>query len=66
MIKVAVLDDYQSAFNEIIDIEKLKNKFDFKIFNKAFDDENEVIEALGEFEALFITVSYTHLRAHET
>ena len=54
MIKVAVLDDYQSAFKEIIDVEKFKNKFDFKIFNVAFIDENETIEALEEFEALFI------------
>ena len=29
MLKVAVLDDYQSAFEEIVDIEKLKNKFNF-------------------------------------
>ena len=54
MIKVAVLDDYQSAFEEIIDIEKFKKKFDFKIFNEAFNDENEAIEVLEEFEALFI------------
>ena len=54
MIKVAVLDDYQNAFEEIIEIEKLNNKFDFKIFNEAFNDENEAIEALEEFEALFI------------
>ena len=54
MIKVAVLDDHQSAFEEIVDIEKFKNKFDFKIFNEAFNDENEAIEALEEFEALFI------------
>ena len=57
MIKVAVLDDYQNAFEEIIDIKKLKNKFNFKIFNEAFNDENVAIEALEEFEA----VSYTHL-----
>ena len=54
MIKVAVLDDYQNAFKEIVDIEKFKDKFDFKIFNEAFNDENEAIEALEEFEALFI------------
>ena len=54
MIKVAVLDDYQSVFEEIIDIEKFKKKFDFKIFNEAFNDENEAIEVLEEFEALFI------------
>ena len=54
MIKVAVLDDYQSAFEEIVNIEKLKTKFDFKIFNEAFNDENEAINALEEFEALFL------------
>ena len=46
MIKVAVLDDYQNAFEEIIDIEKFKKKFVFKIFNEAFNDENEANEAL--------------------
>ena len=54
MIKVAVIDDYQSAFKEIINIEKFKDKFDFQIFNEAFNDENEAIEVLEEFEALFI------------
>ena len=54
MIKVAVLDDYQSVFEEIVDIEKIKDKFDFKIFNENFNDENEAIEALEKFEALFI------------
>ena len=54
MIKVAVLDDYQSVFKEIVDVEKFKNKFDFKIFNEAFNDEDDTIEALEEFEVLFI------------
>ena len=54
MIKVAVLDDYQNAFEEVIDTEKLKNKFDFKIFNETFNGEDDTIEALEEFEALFI------------
>ncbi len=54
MIKVAVLDDYQSAFEEIINIEKFKNKFDFKIFNEPFNNENETIQALDEFEVLFL------------
>ena len=48
MIKVAVLDDYQNAFEEIIEIEKLKNKFDFKIFNEAFNDEKEAIEIAND------------------
>ena len=54
MIKVAVLDDYQDAFIQIIDVSKYKDKYHFKIFNEAFNDENEAIEALEEFEALFI------------
>ena len=48
MIKVAVLDDYQNVFEEIIDIEKFKNKFDFKIFNEAFNDEKEAIEIAND------------------
>ena len=54
MIKVAVLDDYQSAFKEIVNVEKVKDKFEFKIFNETFNDEIEAIAALEEFEALFI------------
>ena len=54
MIKVAVLDDYQNIFTEIVNIEKFKDKYNFKIFNEAFNDENEAIVALEEFEALFI------------
>ena len=54
MIKVAVLDDYQNIFTEIVNIEKFKEKYNFKIFNEAFNDENEAIVALEEFEALFI------------
>ena len=54
MIKVEVLDDYQNIFKEIVDIERFKDKYNFKIFNEAFNDENEAIVALEEFEALFI------------
>ena len=54
MIKVAVLDDYQNAFQQIVDIEKYKDKFDFKVFNEPFTDEKEAGVALEDFEALFI------------
>ena len=37
MIKIAVLDDYQNAFQQIVEIEKYKEKFDFKIFNDKFE-----------------------------
>ena len=61
MIKVAVLDDYQDAFRQIIEIEKYKNKYDFKIFNEPFVNENETILALENFEALFIMRERTPL-----
>jgi D-3-phosphoglycerate dehydrogenase len=54
MIKVAVLDDYQNAFQQIVDKEKYKDKFDIKVFNEPFVDEKEAIVELEDFEALFI------------
>ena len=54
MIKVAVLDDYQNAFQQIVEIEKHKDKFDFKVFNEPFVDEKEAAVELEDFEALFI------------
>ena len=54
MIKVAVLDDYQNAFSQIINTEKYKDKFEFKVFHEPFTDEKEAIVELEDFEALFI------------
>jgi len=54
MFKVAVLDDYQNAFQQIVEVEKYKDKFNFKVFNETFADEKEAIVALEDFEALFI------------
>ena len=54
MIKVAVIDDYQNAFQQIVDIEKYKDKFDFQVFNEPFVDEKEAAIELEDFEALFI------------
>ena len=54
MIKVAVLDDYQDVFKQIIDIQKYKKKYDFKVFNEPFLNENDAVVALEEFEALLI------------
>ena len=61
MIKVAVLDDYQDAFKQIVEIEKYKDRFDFKIFNEPFVNENEAILALENFEVLFIMRERTPL-----
>ena len=54
MIKIAVLDDYQDVFRHIVDIEKYKDKFEFKIFTNPFIDEKEAIVELEDFEALLI------------
>ena len=54
MIKVAVIDDYQNAFQQIVEVEKYKDKFDFKVFNRPFAEEKEAIIELEDFEVLFI------------
>ena len=54
MIKVAILDDYQNAFQQIVEIKNFSEKFEFKIFNNSFKDEKEAAVELEEFEALFI------------
>ena len=54
MIKIAVLDDYQDVFRQIVDVEKYKDKYDFKIFNNPFLEEKDAIIELEDYEALFI------------
>ena len=54
MIEVAILDDYQDVFKQIVDLDKYKNKYNFKVFTEPFMSENEAILALENFEALFI------------
>ena len=54
MIKVAILDDYQNAFEHIVEIDKYKDKYDFKVFNDPFASEEEAGVALEEFDALLI------------
>ena len=61
MIKVAVLDDYQNIFEEFIDIDKYKEKYEFTIFNKPFQNEAEAIVSLEKFDALFIMRERTPL-----
>ena len=54
MLKVAVLDDYQNVFSQIINLDEYKSKYEFTIFNEPFQNELETIEALKGFEAIFI------------
>ena len=61
MIKVAVLDDYQNIFEEFIDIDKHKDKFEFTIFNESFQSVDDAILALEKFDALFVMRERTPL-----
>jgi phosphoglycerate dehydrogenase-like enzyme len=54
MIKVAILDDYQNIFEHIIETNKYKDKYNFKVFNEPFVNEIEAGVALQEFDALLI------------
>ena len=72
MLKVAILDDYQNVAQDFVDLKKLSGKYEIIVFSEPFENEDDAIEQLIDFEALLImrertkTVSYTHLRAHET
>ena len=44
-----MLDDYQDAFSQIVDVEKYRGKISFKIFNESFVNENEAIVSLEQF-----------------
>ena len=54
MLKVAILDDYQNISQAFINLKKLEGKYEFKIFNEAFMDENEAAKQLNDYEALLI------------
>ncbi len=54
MLKVAILDDYQNVAQEFIDLKNLSSKFDIEIFSEPFENEDNAIEKLKEFEALLI------------
>jgi len=54
MIKVAVLNDYQNIFEQIIKTKDYNGKFEFQVFNKPFQDELEASENLKDFEVLFL------------
>ena len=54
MLKVAILDDYQNIAKDFIDLKKLSSTYEFQIFNEPFENEDDAIEKLKEFEVLFI------------
>ena len=54
MLKVAILDDYQNVSQAFLDLKKLDGKYEFKIFNEAFVDEDDAGGQLKDYEALLI------------
>ena len=54
MLKVAILDDYQNIAKDFIDLKKLSSTYEFQIFNEPFENEDDSIEQLKQFEVLFI------------
>ncbi len=54
MLKVAILDDYQNIAQDFVDLKKLSGKYEISIFNEPFENEDNAIEELKEFEALLI------------
>ena len=53
MIKVAVLDDYQDAFQQIVEVENIKINLILKFLTNLFDEKEAIVE-LEDFEALLI------------
>ena len=54
MLKVAILDDYQNISQQFVDLKKLSGKYEIKVFSEPFQNEEEAIENLKNFEALLI------------
>ena len=54
MLKLAILDDYQNVAQDFVNLKKLSTKYQIEIFNKPFEDEEDAIEKLKDFEALFV------------
>ncbi len=64
MLKVAILDDYQNLAQEIIDLKKLSKNYEINIFSEPFENEEEVIKQLKDFEALLIMRERTALNSN--
>ena len=63
MLKVAILDDYQNVSQAFLNLKKLDGKYEFKIFNEAFVDEDDAGEQLKDYEALLIMIERTKITA---
>ena len=64
MLKVAILDDYQNASQEFVNLKKLSEKYKIRVFNEPFRDENDAIEQLKEYEALLVMRERTKITSN--
>ena len=64
MLKVAILDDYQNVAQEFIDLKKLSGKYEIKVFSEPFENENDAIQQLKNFEALMIMRERTQITSN--
>jgi len=61
MLKVAILDDYQNVSQEFVDLDKLSGKYEIKVFSDPFENEEDAIDKLKDFEALLIMRERTRI-----
>ena len=61
MLKVAILDDYQNVSQAFLNLQKLDGKYEFKIFNQSFLNEDDAGKQLKDFEALLIMRERTRI-----
>ena len=61
MLKVAILDDYQNVSQQFVDLEKLSGKYEIKIFSEPFENEEDTLKKLSDFEALLVMRERTPL-----
>ncbi len=52
MLNVAVLDDYQNVTKKFGNWSELDGKINLKIFNKYFDDSDELVKYISDFDVL--------------
>ena len=52
MLNVAVLDDYQNVTRKFANWSELDGKISLKVFNKYFNNSNELVKSLSDFEVL--------------
>ena len=64
MLKVAILDDYQNVSQEFVDLKKLSGKYEIKVFSNAFNNEEEAVEQLIDYEALLVMRERTKITSN--